>query len=217
MKPAVALILASFALLAPHSARAAVAGPFDYYALSLSWSPTWCAADRAHARDAQCAGGRHYAFVVHGLWPQYERGWPQYCDTSERWVPRATIAAMLDIMPSKNLIIHEWRKHGTCSGLSQKSYFATVRRFFAALHIPARYLAPLRTVTVTPAGLVSDFVKSNAGLDASMLALNCGNARGTARLSEIRVCFSQDGRFRACGANERHGCRARVLDLPPVR
>ncbi len=217
MKSAVALILLSFALMAPLAARAATAGDFDYYVLSLSWSPTWCAAEPGRARDAQCATGRRYAFVVHGLWPQYERGWPQYCDTSERWVPAATIAAMLDIMPSKDLIIHEWRRHGTCSGLSQKGYFATLRRFFSALHIPARYLAPTRTLTVTPAELVSDVIKSNSGLDAAMLSLTCGNARDSARLSELRVCFSRNGQFRACGANERHGCNARRLNLPPVR
>ena len=217
MKSAVALILLSFFLMAPLAARAATAGDFDYYVLSLSWSPTWCAAEAGRARDVQCAAGRRYAFVAHGLWPQYERGWPQYCDTSERWVPRATIAAMLDIMPSKDLIIHEWRKHGTCSGLSQEAYFATLRRFFAALHIPARYLAPNRTVTVTPAGLVSDFINTNTGLAAAMLSLACGNARDTARLSELRVCFSRNGRFRACGVNERHGCNARLLNLPPVR
>ncbi len=217
MKSAVALVLLSFALMAPLAACADTAGDFDYYVLSLSWSPTWCAAEPGRARAAQCAVGRRYAFVAHGLWPQYERGWPQYCDTSERWVPRATIAAMLDIMPSKDLIIHEWRKHGTCSGLSQKDYFAILRRFFAALHIPARYLAPTRTVTITPAGLESDFIKSNAGLDASMLSLTCGNARDTARLSELRVCFSRNGHFRACGANESHRCDARLLNLPPVR
>lgn len=217
MKSAVAFILLSFALLVLPAAHAATAGDFDYYVLSLSWSPTWCAAKPGRAHDAQCAAGRRYAFVVHGLWPQYERGWPQYCDTTERWVPRATIAHMLDIMPSKDLIIHEWRKHGACSGLNQKDYFATVRRFFTALHVPARYLAPMHTLTVTLAGLVSDFVKSNAGLEASMLSLACGNARGTARLSGLRVCISRDGHFRTCGANERHGCKAHRLILPPVR
>jgi len=206
MKSVAALILLSLALLPPVAARAGNSGDFDYYVLSLSWSPTWCASEPGRARDAQCAAGR-----------RYERGWPQYCDSAERWVPRTAIAAMLDIMPSKRLIIHEWRKHGSCSGLSQKDYFAALRRFFVSLHIPARYLAPTRTVTVTAAGLVSDFVKSNAGLEASMLSLDCGNARDTARLSELRVCFSRNGHFRACGANERHGCAARLLNLPPVR
>ncbi len=217
MKPALALLLFALALVAPRGACAGAAGDFDYYVLSLSWSPTYCATEAGRTDRGQCAAGRHYAFVVHGLWPQYEKGWPQYCDTTERWVPAMTINAMLDIMPSKTLIIHEWRKHGTCSGLAQSAYFATLRRLFAELHIPARYLAPSDSVSVTPAGLVDDFVRTNAGLDASMLSVACGNSRDTARLSELRVCFSRDGRFRACGPNERHGCNARILQLPPVR
>ena len=217
MKHAVLLIALAFIWLAPPAARAGTAGDFDYYVLSLSWSPTWCATPAGRGDNRQCGPGRHYAFVVHGLWPQYDQGWPQYCDTPEHWVPQSLIAANLDIMPSKQLIIHEWRKHGACAGLDQKDYFATLRRFYRALHIPARYLSPTAPVTVTPAGLVSDFVKTNPGLDASMLSLNCGNARDQAHLSELRVCLSRDGRFRPCGRNERHGCKAGILILPPVR
>ncbi len=217
MKQAAFLIALAFTLMAPLTARAGTAGDFDYYVLSLSWSPTWCATSAGRSDSGQCAAGRHYAFVVHGLWPQYDQGWPQYCDTAERWVPRGLIAANLDIMPSKQLIIHEWRKHGACAGLRQNDYFAALRRFYRTLHIPARYLAPTAVVTVTPAALVSDFVKTNPGLDASMLSLDCGNARDRARLSELRVCFSKDGQFRHCGRNERHGCNAGILILPPVR
>ena len=54
-------------------------GKFDYYVLALSWSPSYCQAaqERApnRAPDQQCSG-RPFSFVVHGLWPQYERGFP---------------------------------------------------------------------------------------------------------------------------------------------
>src|SRR5258705_13549201 len=86
---------------APPSAHQA--GVFDYYVLALSWSPSYCA-DLAERRyDPQCRldGDRRYAFVLHGLWPQYERGWPQYCPSPDRgYVPRGGANRMLDIMPS---------------------------------------------------------------------------------------------------------------------
>src|SRR5580693_10574306 len=58
-------------------------GEFDFYVLSLSWSPSFCeeASERGSEQrsQAQC-GGRPFSFVVHGLWPQYEHGFPEYCD-----------------------------------------------------------------------------------------------------------------------------------------
>src|SRR5580704_5376656 len=67
-------------------------GEFDYYVLSLSWSPSFCeeAQERGNggrSQQQQC-GGRPFSFVVHGLWPQYERGYPEYCDRSKEWLER---------------------------------------------------------------------------------------------------------------------------------
>ena len=205
------------AVLLSGASGAAEPGDFDYYALSLSWSPSYCAGPAGRDDGEQCQPGRRFAFVVHGLWPQYNRGWPENCDTGERRVPAERIGAMLDIMPSRKLVIHEWRKHGSCSGLSQEAYFAAVRALFGKLRIPARYLAPQADIATTPGGLVSDFVKTNRDLTAAMISVQCGNARDRARLAELRICFDKAGSFIACGANEADDCRARQLVMPPVR
>ena len=107
------------------------AGAFDYYVLALSWSPTYCAERRGNGYEPQCdvRSGRPYAFVLHGLWPQHERGWPENCRTSDRgWVPGPVAERMLDIMPSKRLVFNEYRKHGTCSGLGVDGYFDLARQ-----------------------------------------------------------------------------------------
>lgn len=210
-----AVVLA--AVLLSGIARAGEPGDFDYYALSLSWSPSYCAGPQGLDDTEQCGPGRRFAFVVHGLWPQYDRGWPQDCDTGERWVPEKRVGAMLDIMPSRKLIIHEWRKHGSCSGLSQEDYFAATRALFGRVRIPARYLAPQADIVTTPGQLATDFVKTNRALTAAMMSVQCGNARDRARLSELRICFDRAGSFIACGANEARQCRARQLVMPPVR
>src|ERR1700712_5920775 len=66
-------------------------GEFDFYVLSLSWSPSFCeaASERGNSgrSQAQC-GGRPFSFVVHGLWPQYERGFPEYCQRPSARVRR---------------------------------------------------------------------------------------------------------------------------------
>ena len=192
-------------------------GDFDYYVLALSWSPTYCTTKNGRKDRQQCNSGRRYSFVVHGLWPQYERGWPDYCRTSHRYVPNKRIRGMLDIMPSKRLVIHQWRKHGTCTGLSQQAYFDLTRELFARFQVPARYVAPSRPLLTTPDELVHDFVTTNLWLKPEMISVQCGRRRDRANLSELRVCFSKDLKPVACGQNERRACRAQNLVMPPVR
>jgi hypothetical protein len=102
-------------------------GKFDFYLLALSWSPSFCAeaGDRPNARQ-QC-GERPFSFVVHGLWPQYEKGSPEFCQNPPPFVDNKIVNAMLDLMPARGLVINEWKKHGTCSGLQARGYFETVR------------------------------------------------------------------------------------------
>jgi ribonuclease T2 len=156
--------------------------------------------------------------VLHGLWPQYENGFPEYCHTRERpFVPRRTIDNMLDIMPSPRLVIHEYRKHGTCSGLDPVSYYDLSRKLFEKIKIPERFVAPEKAFFVTPGEVADAFMKANPDLDNDMLAVEC---RGSGnRLREIRICFSREGNFRACGSNEhpRRLCSAGRMYVPPVR
>jgi ribonuclease T2 len=214
---AIFLIIANLTLTDTAYAKASKSGQFDYYVLALSWSPSYCAGEAGQNDFQQCAPGRRFAFVVHGLWPQYAKGWPEYCATREAWVPQMLIDGMMGVMPSKKLIIHEWKKHGTCSELSQAEYFNYARQIFGALRIPARYLSPQAPVTITPGQLVVDFVKSNKALTADMLSVQCGNATGQARLSELFVCVNKAGSFTPCGANEKQQCRAKTIVMPPVK
>lgn len=212
---------ASFVLflccMASAFARGPESGKFDYFALALSWSPTYCATPAGENDKSQCSPGRRFAFVVHGLWPQYEKGWPEYCETRESWVEEKNIAAMMDVMPSRKLIIHEWKKHGSCAGVSQADYFRATRLLFEKVRIPARYLSPTADVITTPEQLVTDFVKTNRDLTADMISVQCGNSRDRARLSELRICLDRRGSFARCGTNEARSCRAKTLVMPRVR
>ncbi|MFN3868712.1 MAG: ribonuclease T2 family protein, partial [Hyphomicrobiaceae bacterium] len=197
-----------------------IAGQFDYYALVMSWSPTHCASEAGERDDQQCnrRDGRGYAFVLHGLWPQYERGFPESCPTRDRpFVPDRVIDGVIDIMPSRGLAIHEYRKHGTCSGLDPAGYFDLSRQLFKSIRIPDRYVAPREQQQVAPETLVDEFVAANPGLAPDMMAVSCGGAGN--RLKEIRVCFTRTGKLRACGGNEnqRRMCSARTMYVPPVR
>jgi ribonuclease T2 len=209
-----AAMLLALLLATPSQARAK---PIDHYVLALSWSPSFCAASGAESESMQCGGSASYAFVVHGLWPQYSRGWPAYCPAQERWIPEKIISAMLPLMPSKRLVIHEWRKHGTCSGLSMSAYFGLIQRLFAKVKIPARYLSPGRIVRASPAAIISNFIDANPGLKSSMIGLVCRPSPRASSLTEVRICFSPAGQFTHCSSRSRSDCQAETLVLPPVK
>ena len=195
------------------------AGEFDYYALVMSWSPTYCST-AGEDDDQQCnrRDGKRYSFVLHGLWPQYEKGYPQNCRTARRpFVPQPLIDSMLDIMPSARLVIHQYRKHGTCSGLSPDGYFGLSRRLFSAIRIPQRYQNPFETQQASPSELISEFRRANPQISSDMIAVSCGGAGN--RLREIRICFTRDGQPRSCGENEnqRRMCSANSMFIPPTR
>jgi ribonuclease T2 len=212
-------VLCLTALAAPASAQDTphgTPGRFDFYVLSLSWSPSFCAdaAERHAGRSAgaQC-GVRPYAFVVHGLWPQYEKGFPEYCQVPAPRIDHRLVASMLDLMPAPHLIFNEWDKHGTCSGLSPQAYFDTVRKARAAVKIPPQYRELAQPLNVTPNAVADAFVKANPGLTPNSVAVECSRKR----LSEVRLCLSKQLQFRDCPDVARRSCRSDQLVMPPLR
>jgi ribonuclease T2 len=188
-------------------------GEFDFYVLSLSWSPSFCdaVADRGK-QQAQC-GERPYSFVVHGFWPQYEKGFPEYCQVPAPRLDRNIVSSMLDLMPAPRLIFHEWDRHGTCSGLPPRGYFETVRKARAVVKIPTEFLDVKSELTVTPDAVQEAFTKANPGLTRGGMAVGCDNKR----LREIRICMTRELAFRDCADVERRSCKRDKLVMPPVR
>jgi ribonuclease T2 len=213
----VLLALAAPVTASAQDRRQNAPGEFDFYVLALSWSPSYCEA--AHERGAlgksqeiQC-GGRPYSFVVHGLWPQYDRGSPNYCQQPAPRLDRRIVSSMLDLMPAPGLIYSQWDKHGTCSGLQQRAYFETVRKARAAIKIPEQFLELSEHKMVTPDEIEEAFVRSNPGLSASAISVTCD----TRRLSEVRICVNKELQFRACEEVDRRACRRDKVVMPPVR
>jgi ribonuclease T2 len=183
-----------------------VAGKFDYYVLTLSWSPQHCA--EVKNDKIQCKGKKHYGFVVHGLWPQYETGYPDSCSTTPA-VPNAVVQAMLPIMPSEKLIQHEWEKHGTCSGEKVGDYFDLIKNTFQTINIPDAFSSPDRPVNTSAANIRKEFLDSNPNLQ---MAVSCkGNY-----LKEVLLCYDKGMNSRPCGADVSNHCPSSVI-MRPVR
>ena len=179
-------------------------GAFDYYVLTLSWSPEFC---HGHPDKAECTSG-HFGFIVHGLWPQYTNGYPENCSTEPGL---ANPSSMADIMPDAGLVGHEWTTHGTCSGLDPEAYFKLVRQAFESVTIPAQLAAPRRMFSLTPQDLKEALVAANPRLKDEDLAVSCGNNW----LTGVSVCLDKNLQPRACEALR--DCRANSIKVAAVR
>jgi ribonuclease T2 len=186
---------------------------FDFYVLALSWSPSYCASKGKDADAQQCRLAKPLGFSVHGLWPQFERGYPADCPTdAPQDVSREIITKIKSVMPSASLARYEWRKHGTCSGLSPRDYFDTLLAAFARIRVPDNFRTPSQSMTVEPNTVEAAFVRSNPGLKPAGIAVMCDKRY----LGEIRFCLNKDLTFRDCREVDRRACKSRSVEMPPI-
>lgn len=189
------------------------AGEFDYYVLALSWSPNWCALEGDRRDAEQCEDRHDYGWVLHGLWPQFETGWPAYCNTSARNPSRSETAAMKDIMGSAGLAWHQWKKHGRCSGLSSQDYFALSRQAYAQVIRPEVFRKLDRDIKL-PASVVKEaFLKENPALAADGLTVTCRNRH----IQEARICLTKGLKPRNCGSDVIRDCTMTDALFTPIR
>jgi ribonuclease T2 len=209
---AVALaIVATIAVARGHHDRADD-GRFDYYLMSLSWSPSYC---EAHPGDEDQCAHKGFGFVLHGLWPQNRDGsWPQHCSSNAE-PDAATVERTLAFMPSRRLIEHEWQTHGSCTGLEPSAYFDLADRAFASVKIPDALKTPASAPSMSADEIVAAFAAANRGLDGRMVTVQC---RDGGELSEVRVCLDRDSLGPTdCGGRVRSSCRAGALRIAVVR
>ena len=195
------------------SAEGERAGAFDYYVLSLSWSPTWCALEGDDRNSPQCDARADFGWVLHGLWPQYHRGWPSFCPTTERPPSRAMTRDMSDIMGTSGLAWYQWNKHGVCSGLSAQDYFATARRAFEQVNRPDVFRRLEKPVRLPAAVVEEAFLKANPGLEPDMLTITCK----AGRIQEARLCLSRDLTPVPCGHDVVRDCDMDNALFDPIR
>lgn len=186
------------------------AGDFDYYVLALSWSPTFCALEGEARGNPQC--DRPLGWVLHGLWPQYEQGWPSNCRTTERNPSRADTSAMVDIMGSSGSAWHQWKKHGRCSGLSSDDYFSLARLAFDRVKRP-EVLRKLDKAVTLPAHLIEEaFIQANPEWHSDMLTITCKQGR----IQEARLCLTRELEPRTCGQDVIRDCAMSNALFDPI-
>nr|WP_226982417.1 ribonuclease [[Haemophilus] ducreyi] len=125
--------------------------PVDYYMLALSWSPAFCATQKARYLtdlpdhiDYQC-DDQNLGWVIHGLWPQNKKAHsisdhPRYCQGDLPPIDPAILEQYLPEAPGASLLQGEWEKHGACAFQDPTSYFQKQKELFYSLKLPAKNL-----------------------------------------------------------------------------
>ncbi|MGJ8626129.1 MAG: ribonuclease T2 family protein [Sulfitobacter sp.] len=209
----IGLVALLFGLPISASAKNELAGEYDYFVLSLSWSPNWCAIEGDAKRSPQCADDTGHGWIMHGLWPQFHRGYPSFCRTVERPPSRGMTNAMADIMGTGGLAWHQWNKHGTCTGLSAQDYYALSRRAYATVTRPDIFRKLDRSVKL-PASVVEDaFLKANPTFEPDGITITCRNGH----IQEARLCLSRDLMPVPCGQDVVRDCTLKDAVFDPLR
>lgn len=185
------------------SAQPSAASPnFDYYLLNLSWSPEFC---HSHPDAVECS--QHATFVLHGLWPQNTTGgYPENCSDAPGPDDPSQYS---DIYPDTGLLQHEWKTHGTCSGLGPDTFFQLARKAVQSVKIPTELASINQQTSMPPDDIIHLFTQANPSIPASSMAVSCGNNYLTA----VEVCFSKSLQPIDCGPIR--SCRANTVRIPP--
>jgi ribonuclease T2 len=206
-------VVVLLAALLPTALGADEAGDFDYYVLSLSWSPNWCAIEGDDRDSPQCDGSVDFGWTLHGLWPQYEDGWPQDCFSEYAPPSRRLTEDMADIMGTSGLAWHQWNKHGSCSGLAPADYYTLAREAYGSITRPPVFMA-LDNAIALPASVVQEaFLADNPDLMADQITITCDQGY----IQEARICLTRDLEPRRCGDDVIRDCTLVDALFDPVR
>jgi ribonuclease T2 len=189
------------------------AGDFDYYVMALSWSANWCAIEGDARNSPQCDEAADHGWILHGLWPQFHRGYPSFCQTARRAPSRSMTADMANIMGTGGLAWHQWRKHGTCTDLEATDYFALSRAAYTTITRPEVFRKLDRTVRLPASVVERAFLEANPSLTRDSITITCRQGY----IQEARICLSRDLAPVPCGRDVIRDCTLSDAIFTPLR
>ncbi len=203
---------------------------FDYFLLSLSVAPSFCATSSRNAATSECrdlteAEFQQTPLTIHGLWPNRARvstnRQPRDCNGPPFALSGAVAAQLRRLMPGgPGLARYEWRKHGTCSGLDPDRYFAAEAMLAQSANETIGAAMLQQGASVRIAELLQTVAASDPAL-AAAIVVDCRFSRGggDALVQEIRVTLGKDLRpipAASVGLGQNSGCPAGAGHIPAV-
>lgn len=179
------------------------------FVLQIELSPAVCNIDPAQKRTRQCLEG--YSLTVSGLMPEGVSG--KSCETSS--VPTLTPVqkrVLMRIMPDENAQARLWRSVGGCVSMNASQYFRTMVNFAEKLNMPSEVTSPT-SIRMNREGLQQRFSQLNTGMPTTALQLGCGSANRNSPtlLTDIRVCYQTNGRYKTCHVERVSSCPSQFV------
>jgi ribonuclease T2 len=115
-------------------------------------------------------------------------------------------------MPSE-IVVHEWQKHGTCSGLSGDEYFRLAQILFESIKVPADLVAPTRTITTRPSDFKKDLETANPALADQNIAIQLRQRY----LDAVELCFSKADHPAPTTCTHVSDVKGGTFRIPPVK
>jgi ribonuclease T2 len=176
--------------LTPPAAEVVSDVPTAFYMLAITWSPEWCRERTGDAAYAFQCEQNDFGFVLHGLWPNGAgKRHPRFCGPA-RPLDTATVRKYVCMIPSAEMLQHEWAAHGTCGWSDPKAYYRQAAKLWTAIDAP-----DLTAPTMTGKQIRDRFVAANPKIprEGVYLRVVSGNY-----LQDIRVCYDLKYRPAAC-------------------
>ena len=174
----------------------------DYFRLSLSWSPTFCASKKQSEKYFQCQ--QSFGLIVHGLWPNTKnatniRSHPRNCRNDQQ-IPLDIIDKYFCLMPSEILMQAEWEKHGTCYWSNARDYFEQIQRLYSNINQPNNLENILQNQTISKRlrreWIKQSFLQLNPRLPANAIDIRMINR--ARKLREIAFCYNSQFNYTDC-------------------
>ncbi|XP_024363792.2 ribonuclease 1 [Physcomitrium patens] len=194
---------------------------FDFLFFVQQWPGSYC-----DSRQGCCfpvTGEPGPYFGIHGLWPNRDDGtYPATC-SNEAFDP-SLLADVIDNLNknwgtlacnskrgNEDFWEHEWSKHGTCSGFTQREYFQNSVDLYNDYDITGA----LRDAGIVPDDRfysIAEISKAFANLLGFAPEIECNtDPKGNRQLYQVYICVAKDGKTLVeCPASIRKPCQGSV-------
>lgn len=203
----------------PHTAQDISKDKIDYLFV-FSWSPTYCQEVDPQGKQAQCNKNKQYRFIVHGLWPQLHDNQQQgkysnYCRSVEKNLEASIVEKYFYLMPSSELMHHEWIKHASCGNFTQQSYFQTIENLYQRFKVADIFKTVDTTQSMSLNALMTELTTQIPNISRKNIVIYCRKNY----FGEVRICLNADYSLRHCRYNEikAGGCRSSQGIIVPFK